>query len=280
MAAQIEFTDIKNEYLTIAEAREADGLRIVLGAYTVPGPWREACKGVFHVKGLSYKAVCTGDGEGNDMSFGLGGSFSELRAWTGQESAPVVVWNDERPRYTWVDQLNLAERLQPEPALIPTDINERVRMFGLINELAGENGFGWCRRLAIVDQMLGVAEPGTDDHAWFSHLANKYLYSKEAAAAAPARMAEVITTLDEQLAAQQAAGSKYMIGDSLSALDIYWSTFIVLLSPMDQARCPMASAFEAFYCNPHPETQAALTERLIDHRDFIYSEHLELPISF
>jgi hypothetical protein len=50
---------------------------------------------------------------------------------------PVVVWNDEPPRSTWIQQLYLAERLQPTPALIPESIDERMAMFGYCNEHVG-----------------------------------------------------------------------------------------------------------------------------------------------
>jgi hypothetical protein len=46
----IELSDVKLDYITIAEARRMSGLGIVLGAYPIPGPWRESCKGVFYVK--------------------------------------------------------------------------------------------------------------------------------------------------------------------------------------------------------------------------------------
>src|SRR4029434_851808 len=83
------------------------GLRLILGAHTIPGPWREACKGLFYVKKVPYVAVA---------SAGEDGSHRELRDWTAQSSAPVAIWNDERPRSTWIEQLYLAERLQPAPA--------------------------------------------------------------------------------------------------------------------------------------------------------------------
>ena len=50
MATDIMITDITLDYRPIAEARAMKGLRLVLGAYAVPGPWREACKGLFYVK--------------------------------------------------------------------------------------------------------------------------------------------------------------------------------------------------------------------------------------
>ncbi len=50
MSTTIQPTDIKLNYVSIASARKMSGLRLVLGAYSIPGPWREACKGLFHVK--------------------------------------------------------------------------------------------------------------------------------------------------------------------------------------------------------------------------------------
>jgi hypothetical protein len=57
MADKIALTDIKLKYATIQEAKSMPGLRLILGANTVPGPWREASKGVFHVKKIPYTTV-------------------------------------------------------------------------------------------------------------------------------------------------------------------------------------------------------------------------------
>ena len=37
-----ELSDVKLNYIPIADARRMSGLRIVLGAYPIPGPWRES----------------------------------------------------------------------------------------------------------------------------------------------------------------------------------------------------------------------------------------------
>src|SRR5580704_18394015 len=141
MADQIAVTDVKLKYASIKEARQMSGLRLILGANAVPGPWREACKGIFHVKKIPFTPVA---------SAGQDGSQRELIEWTAQASAPVAIWNDERPRSTWIEQLYLAERLQPEPALIPANIAERATMFGMINEIAGENGLAFQRRHQMI----------------------------------------------------------------------------------------------------------------------------------
>jgi hypothetical protein len=50
----------------------------------------------------------------------------EIVAWSGQNSAPVVAWQNEPPINRWIDILHLAERLAPEPALIPEDVWDRI----------------------------------------------------------------------------------------------------------------------------------------------------------
>jgi len=282
MSTNIELNDTRIHYFSIAEARQMSGLRLVLGNYAIPGPWREACKSIFHVKGIPYAPVVTGNAGAPDAAMGMHGTQSELLAWTGQSSQPVAVWNDERPRASWVDQLNLAERLQPQPRLIPGDIGERMLMFGFINEIAGEYGLGWLKRVLTVHGQLRQLEPGANAREFFEFMGGKYGYTPEIAAAAPARIASILSALDAQLLAQQRAGRRYFIGDTLSALDIHWAVHCGFLSPLPPELCPMASAFRHpdIYGNADPEIAAALSPALLTHRDFIYRQHLELPVVF
>ncbi len=279
---KIEDDDIKINYVTIREAREMSGLRIVLGAFAVPGPWHEACKSVFYVKGLDYTPVRSANEDASDIEVGMQGGQSELVEWTAQSSAPVVVWNDERPRSLWNDQLYLAERLNPEPRLIPADPEDRIRMFGLANELMGEGGLLYRKRHFMTSVPLESLPEDSPERALFAYLGNKYGYSEKAVAAATGRIVEVLQTMDEQLAAQQASGSRYLIGDQLSALDIYWSTSCGFLDPMPEDRCPMSTNFRQpqFYGSVNEEIASALTDDLRAHRDFVYETHLQLPMVF
>lgn len=281
MSETIQPYDTRLEYVSIAQARKMSGLRLVLGKYTVPGPWREACKGLFHVKGIPFTNVVTADEGKSDLALGMDGSQSELIAWTAQASAPVAVWNDERPRSSWVDQLNLAERLQPEPRLIPTDIHERMQMFGMINELAGENGIAWEKRLLMCHGPLSSMPPGAEGRAFFEFLGQKYGYSPAAAEAAALRIIEILKVFDAQLARQKQAGREYLIGTGFTAVDIYWATFCGLLNPLPPELCPMATSFRGgLYGNDHPGVAEALTPALLAHRDMVYKRHLELPVVF
>ncbi len=277
----IGFDDLKIKYEEIADARKMSGLRVVLGAYPIPGPWRESCKGILHVKGLKYVPVRTGDPGSPDVALGMGGSQSQLIEWTGQASAPVMIWNDEKPRSGWVDQLNLAERLAPEPALVPDKVEDRALMFGLANELLGEHGLVWVKRLLMVHGPLNSLPADDPQRPFFTYLGEKYGYSPAAAERAALRIRDIVLAFDAQLSRQKARGSKYLIGDTLSALDIYWAACCAILAPLPPEQCPMADAFRGgAYGNDDPRIEAALSPALRAHRDFIYATHLELPIVF
>jgi glutathione S-transferase len=280
MSTDISFDDITLDYLSIAEARKRSGLRLVLGAYAIPGPWREACKGLFDVKQIPYVCVRTANEGAVDSDLGRGNTQSELFAWTAQSSAPVAIWNDEKPRSAWIDQLNLAERLGPEPALVPEGIDLRMRMMGAINEIAGENGLGWNKRIYLMHKALAGGKTDSPDYEFWAVLAAKYGYSEASGRNCVSRMVEILRMLDAMLAEQHARGHRYFIGDRLSALDIYWSTFYAVFDPLPPHLCPMATSYRPAYTNDDPDVARAMTPALAAHRDFIYAEHLRLPVVF
>ena len=255
------------EYLSVEQARPLAGLRLVLSP-GVPGPWSEAAKGILHVKKIPYVRVRQE----------IGGENRALKDWTAQATAPVAAWNDEPPRSTWIEQLFLAERLQPNPRLIPANIEERVLMFGHCNELCGEHGFGWSKRLLLIHPTLTNPNVDEKSRAFSTYMGNKYGYTPAEAEAAPARCAEILQLFGSRLEHQRAQGSKFFIGNQLSALDIYWAAFAALIQPLPHELCPMPQPFRTLYTNTDPVVQASVKPILLEHRDFIYHEYLELPI--
>lgn len=254
------------EYVDVAHAMTLPGLRVVLTP-GIPGPFSEAAKGILHVKRLKYIKAR------QDVL----GPNPDLLRWTAQTTAPVACWNDEPPRCTWIEQLFLFERLAPAPALIPKEWDARVLMFGLANELMGENGFTWNRRhLMVRDYTRPECDAGTREI--YAKLGRKYWYGPEVAAAAPGRCVEVMQQFATQLELQRQRGSRYFIGDALTALDIYWATAAAMLEPLPQDLCEMAPLFRDVYTNTDPLLRAATVPILMAHRDFIYREHLELPV--
>jgi glutathione S-transferase len=255
-------------YLSVEEGRSLGGLRLVL-SMGAPGPWGEAAKSILHVKAIPYAAVGQMPGMPND----------ELIEWTGHANAPTAMFESEKSRTGWAEILFLAERLAPEPRLIPADPAERALMFGLCHEICGENGFGWTRRFMLLQPMLHpkVPEPF---RSIGQTLATRYEYSKEAAAAAPQRIADILGLLSSQLAKQRERGHDFLVGASLSAADIYWSTFATLVDPMPDDLCPLPSYLRDSYAKLGDTVAAALDPELLAHRDRIYRNYLQLPMSF
>ena len=255
------------EYVSVAEARKQSGMRMVL-AQGIPGPWAEGIRGILDVKKIPYTRGL----------FEIGSDHADLIAWTAQASAPAIAWNDELPKSNWAEQLHLAERIQPEPTLIPANQADRIKMFGYASELCDMHGFGWSRRLMMVHQGLSAPDLPEEQRAFFQAFGAKYGYSSEAGEAAPARVIEILNALSSLLEEQQAQGSRYFIGNALSALDIYWAGFSHLIEPLPPDECPMLEDFRPLYQNHHPDVAAAATPLLMDHRHFIYAEHLGLPM--
>ena len=118
------------EYVSVEDAIGRRGLRmVVVGG--VPSPWGEAAKGILHVKRLPWVAVR------------LVYDDERLKAWAGQRSGPVLVYENEPPRSGWQDILFLAERLAPTPSLLPADAALRTLSLGLARDICGEGGLGW-----------------------------------------------------------------------------------------------------------------------------------------
>ena len=253
------------QYKTIKEARAMPGTRLILTA-GVPGPWGESAKAIFRLRAVDYVPVAQE----------IGGANEEQVAWTGIRNAPVVVHNEEKPRSGWAEILFLAERLGSGPSLLPADPLERALMFGISHELAGENGLGWTRRLMIV---AGPIEEGPSSPAYgfAKFFGDNYGYTPEAGRATERRCVDILTMLSTQLARQRAAGRRYLVGDALSAADIYWATFANLLDPLPDEKCPMSPEIRAMYGSSPPSVRSAASAELLAHRDFVCETAVGLP---
>jgi glutathione S-transferase len=234
------------EYVSVEDSIKGRGLRMVVVG-DVPSPWGEAAKGFLHIKG--WVAVrLTYDSE-------------PLKQWAGQRSGPVA-------RSGWAEILLLAERLTAKPSLLPTDPFQRAIVFGLAHEICGEGGLGWSRRMQLVHAGLNGA----------GGFSEKYGYSPEASATAAVRVAQSLGMLAERLKAQRRVGSRYHVGNSLTAVDVYSATFIAMFGPLPSAQCKMDPSTRAAFESRDQRIEAALDPILFEHRD-MYTNSLELPLA-
>ncbi len=211
------------------------------------------------------------------MAVRLSYDSESLKAWAGQRNAPVAIYENERPRSGWAEILLLAERLAPKPPLLPADPADRALVFGLAHEICGESGLGWSRRLQLVH--AGLRKAGGFPERVAKYLSKKYGYSPEAGVDAGPRVADLLGMLVARLKEQQHSDSRFYVGNSLTAVDVYSATFMAMFDPLPPEQCAMdASTREAFSVRD-AHIDAALAPILFEHRDMIYREYLELPLS-
>lgn len=250
-------------FTTLDEARAAPGLRLVVTA-GVPSPWSEAAKGCFDVKGIDYLAVR------------LAPRDEETRAWTSRHNAPVAMYEDEPPRSGWAEIVALAERIRPEVPIIPSSQDARMEMWGLAHETLGEGGLVWSLRLEAIH--VGLETEGARGFPVRAarYLGARYGYDPARVDAARARIGTTLRTFARRLE----DGRRYLVGGALSAADICVATALGVLVPLPPSDCPMLPDFRRTYESWSPEITTAVPPTLIAHRDFIYRQHLTLPVAF
>jgi glutathione S-transferase len=250
------------EYLTPEQAMPRRGMRMVVVGQ-VPSPWGEAAKGIFQLKRIDFAAVrLVYDNEA-------------LKAWAGQLSGPVAIYDDEPPRSGWAEILMLAERLAPEPPLLPVDPDARARAVALAEDFCGARGLGWNRRLQLVH--AGLGNTGGFVPRVAGYLGNKYGYDAANSAANHARVIELLGKFAAALRAQRDAGRPYYLTE-LSAVDIYSAAFMAMFKPLPPQHCDMHAGVRAAFEWLDDATAAALDPILLEHRDMMYSRHLKLPL--
>lgn len=260
-----EPADAHGRYVPVADAVRAHGLRLVV-TEGIPGPWAEAAKSIMWVKRIDHLRVHHQAGAVN----------ADLVEWMGTNSAPVAIFNDEPPRAGWADILALAERMGSEPALIPADERDRAAMFGIAHALCGEDGFGWNKRLLFFARNEAAMAVAPDSaREGFDRMRRKY--GTGDAARAHGRVLSVLCFLTNRLREQGARGSRYLVGNTLTAADVYCACFMAMIRPLPQHHCPLSDAMRATYTEQDPALVEAAAD-LLDFRDRIYADHLELPM--
>ena len=253
------------EFITLESAAEmTTGTRITF----VPGVqamYAEALKNICYVKKIKVIRVLH-PLMGVDKETGEDRQ-KKLYELTSQTSLPTMLHDDQRPRNVWIEQLALAEEIgnADSPKLIPDNFELRSDMFGMCAIVLAEDGLVWNMRI-LSDNPL----------------ARKYGYSENASSKAPQKISEVIGLIDNQLKNQAKKGSPYLVGESISALDIYWATMSMTISPVSLEIMPathqnqgMLKMFEAV--SSIPQIENAVSERIKEHQNYILRQYCENP---
>lgn len=252
-------------FITLDEAaRMTAGTRITF-IPGIPAMYSEALKNICYVKAIPIIRVLH-PMMGVDKATGEDRQ-ARLFELTSQTSLPTMFHDEERPRNVWIEQLALAERIGATgtPALIPRDFEQRLEMMGLCSVILDEDGLVWNMRI-LGDSPLG----------------RKYGYSEDASASAPAKIAEVLSLIDRRLEAQLQRGSQYLVGDSVTAADVYWATFSMSVLPAPLEIMPLTQQnkgmLKYFGLNGKiPKIAEALTPRIEQHQHYILGTYCETP---
>jgi glutathione S-transferase len=250
------------EYVDTATAQAARGVRMVVSGL-VPSPWSEAAKGLFRVQGVPVRAVRQDRGD------------AAQAAWFRGHNVPAVLHDDDPPRAVWSEIVALAERLGPPGGLLPPELERRVRVIGLIHELAGEDGLGWSGRLLMIEGSLRSDGARGFPVPVARYLAAKYGHAPERIAGARARIREVLAALQRAL-----ADGRYFGGDRPDALDVYSACFLTPLAPLSEADCPaMAAPLRQAFAFAAELAGEDVAPALLEHRGRMLRDHLGWPIA-
>ena len=258
-------TSTSLEFITLEEAATmSKGTRVTF-IPGIPALYSEALKNICYVKGVPliralHPMMGVDKATGQDRQ-------AQLFELTSQTSLPTMFYNDERPRNVWTEQLALADSIgaADSPKLIPDSYEDRVTTYGLCAIVLGEDGFVWNMRI-LGDNPLG----------------RKYGFSDTASAAAPKKMAEIVDLISQRLLSQEKSGSRYLVGDSITAADIYWATMSMSMLVPPQEIMPLTKQNQGmlryFARNASiPEVAEVLSDRIEKHQRYILSTYCETP---
>jgi len=164
-------------------------------------------------------------------------------------------------------------------SLIPEDAADRIRLFGVGHEIAGEGGLGFSERLVMIHGSFASNGAEGFPMAAAKYLAPKYGYDESRFSAAKKRVIEVLDLLHRMVEKSRSEGRMYLLGTRLSALDLYLATFLTPIVGVSEQECPgMMPQLRPAFAYLKKEVGHAVTEELAAHRDLIFERHLVRPI--
>jgi glutathione S-transferase len=122
--------------------------------------------------------------------------------------------------------------------------------------------------------LLKRRESAPDDPIVNAMLA-KYGSDPAGVEAAPARVRAILDLFAERMRTQAGRGSEFLVGDTASALDFYWSAASVLLAPLDTFGLPERALGFAHAC---AAVAGVIDPALIALRDRMFARYYALPL--
>lgn len=251
-------------YTTLEDAKATE-LPVLVAVLGVPSPWGEAAKGMLYIKEADYLALPF---DGND---------DDQTKLTGADSAPCLLIPGHKPFLSSLDIMLAIDHHLEGPDLLPRDPMDRAIALGFAHEIFGTHGLSWMRRVSLIHD--GLAENGGFPLPLAQYLAPKYGARHVTKETADKRAVDILTLFSDRLISQQSIGSPYIMGHTVTAVDIYLATAMALFGPLSQDQCPMHPKMRAAFSSPVPQEAKSILPRLLDHRDRIYDQHLEQPLS-
>ena len=163
-------------------------------------------------------------------------------------------------------------------------------MFGLLHEILDEDGIMWNKRVLglaagkrLVEQ--DIAEGRPDPASWtpdsFARRLQKYS-NAESDEHCWTRFMSVLRLIEARLMVQRSNASRFLIGDALTAADLYWAAVTNSFLPLPQEQCPVMDKFRARRrSDPDPfKLLDQLDPVVLEHRNFIISAYFKLPMDF
>jgi len=253
-------------FVELETARSLD-VPVMSVAAVLPSPWSEAAKAIFHVKKIDLPLVR------------FRRTDPEVVKWSRMDNVPVLLCKGEPRRTGWAEILMFAERAGGAVSLVPDDADDRIRLFGVAHEIAGEGGLGYNERLVMIHG--SIVSNGAEGFpvAAAQYLAPKYGYDEGRFSAAKQRVIDILDLLHRMVEQSRREGRTYLLGNRLGALDLYLATFLTPIVGVSEEECPaMMPQVRPAFAYLKKEVGHAVTEALAAHRALIFERHLKWPI--
>ena len=149
-------------------------------------------------------------------------------------------------------------------------------MVGLASEICNEGGFAWHARML----MLNMTYQAHGDVVFEKNpMFTEYGFSEQAVADAVVRVEQTLSYMATTIKSQREKGSIYLVGDTLTAADVYWACFSNMLEALPPELNPMPDSLRKGW-GALATSISGYDPVVIEQRNTIFEKHLWLPLEF